>query len=65
MMHKGRVACSAMIVALVVGSSGFSNGGSAQLTLENPMSVEYLERHISPVHPRLVYTPFSAVDRAP
>ena len=57
MIRKGRVACSAIIVALVVGSSGLAEGASAQPMLENPMSVDYLERHLSPVHPRLVYTP--------
>ncbi|MDE0809981.1 MAG: hypothetical protein OSB69_11735, partial [Alphaproteobacteria bacterium] len=57
MMLKGRVACSAMIVAFLVGSSGLAEGASALPKLENPMSVDYLERHLSPVHPRLVYTP--------
>ena len=57
MMLKGRVACSAMIVAFLVGSSGLAEGASALPKLENPMSVDYLEQHLSPVHPRLVYTP--------
>ena len=57
MTLKGRVACCAVIAALVVGNSVLADGKSALPTLENPMSVEYLNQHLSPVHPRLVYTP--------
>lgn len=57
MMLKGRVVCSAMIAALGIGISGFAEVAPALPKFENPVSVDYLDRHLSPVHPRLVYTP--------
>lgn len=57
MSFKTKVVYLAIVLALGVQFCAAAEDGAVLPQLDNPISVQYLQQHLKPQHPRLVYTP--------